>query len=298
MTSTYYINLFSLNQVSLNTAYSYKLELVRFFQFTQTSIKDIHIAHILKYRHSLLGYHPTTIAWKISVIRSFFSFLVQERIVTHNPAISVKSPRVKKHPQFPNFNQTHFKKLLSGSKDNSFYSLRDCCLIRCMGQLGLRVSEVRSLRLESMDDNNEFPCLLIIGKGNSIRSVPLINGIQKTIDQYLIQYPFEPKPNSPLFPASTKTERPLSPRGIQYIVQRYCKRAGLSDQITPHTLRHFALSTLLHNGHDIFTIQTFAGHSQLATTARYLHNLNQQEHYFMNIMHENSLIRTIPKVSE
>ena len=67
------------------------------------------------------------------------------------------------------------------------------------------------------------------------------------------------------------------------MIKRYALQAGFTKQISPHTLRHYALSRMLEDGYDLFTIQQFAGHSQLATTARYLHDLKQNDTYFNNL---------------
>ena len=185
-----------------------------------------------------------------------------------------------------------FKQLLKIDTQSNFRNSRDFCLLKCMGRLGMRVSEVCSLLLENYDTNAEFPVFLIKGKGNTFRSIPILDHISDDISRYLDFYPFSPEPYSPLFPSSTKTPRHLGSRAVQYLIKRRCETAGLKTQVTPHTLRHYALSTLLKEGHDLFTIQTFAGHSQLATTARYLHNLKQQEKYTMNIIRKNPLMRT------
>ena len=162
-----------------------------------------------------------------------------------------------------------------------------------MGRLGMRVSEVCNLRLDSIDDNSDFPVLLIIGKGNAIRSVPILDGVSDQLDRYISKYPLPAIADYPLFPATQNKQRPLTTRSIQLILKRQCQRVGLSKAISPHTLRHFALSTLLKEGYDLFTIQNFAGHSQLATTARYLHNLKQQERLTMDIVRIKSLIGTL-----
>ena len=288
-----YIDLFTLNQVSKNTANVYRQELIRFFKHINNRNGFVTLKQILQYRNSLTNLHPITIAWKMSVIRSFFSFLVQEQVITHNPALAVKSPRVKRHPHFPSFAFKQFKSLINNVDKTTFKGFRDYCLFMCMGRLGMRVSEVCNLSHASFDDDADQPTFLIFGKGNAIRTVPILDKFSDTLQDYLKFYPFVLQSNYPLFPATQKTVRPLTTRAIQQIIKRNCHQAGIKGNITPHTLRHFALSRLLKEGQDIFTIQTFAGHSQLATTARYLHNLKKQKEYTMNIVHKKSLMRTI-----
>ena len=108
-----YIDLFTLNQVSQNTANVYRQELIRFFKHINNKNGSVTLEQILQYRNSLTNLHPITVAWKMSVIRSFFSFLVQEQVITQNPAINVKSPRVRRHPHFPSFGLKQFKILIN-----------------------------------------------------------------------------------------------------------------------------------------------------------------------------------------
>lgn len=157
-----YINLFVLNQVSQNTANVYRQELTRFFK--QINNSSVTLEQILQYRNGLTNLHPITIAWKMSVIRSFFSFLVQEQVIAHNPAINVKSPRVKRHPHFPSFALKQFKILINNVERTTFQGFRDYCLFICMGRLGMRVSEVCNLSHASFDDDSEQPNLSHIWK--------------------------------------------------------------------------------------------------------------------------------------
>jgi len=296
MIQNMYIDLFIQNQISPNTARVYDQELGRFFHFAREDIENITMAHILQYRNSLRKLLPITVSWKISVIRSFFSFLAQQQVIDLNPAINVKSPRVKRISQYPHFNSKHFGQLV-GNINNNFKDMRDHCLYLCMGRLGMRVSEVCSLTLENIDNDPDYPSILIMGKGQVIRSIPALDNISETISAYLTTYPGNALHNSPLFPATSSSARPLTPRAVQYILKRRCKALGITNEVSPHTLRHFALSTLLEEGHDIFSIQNFAGHSQLGTTARYLHNLKQQENYTMNFVRKETLIRKTEVVS-
>lgn len=288
MSTETYIKLFQSNQISRHTRRLYNQELHRFFQFVELGIEDITITHVLEYRNSIMNLNPITVSWKMSVLRSFFSFLTMERIIPHNPAQNVKSPRVRKHPHYPKLNTNDLQKMLPEPK--GFYNLRNRCILQFMGQLGLRVSEVCGLTFEHIDNDLEYPTLLIMGKGNVVRTVPFINGVKEELYQYLSYYPANFKHNAPLFPASRNNLHPMTTRAVQYIVKSQCKKANLSNQISPHTLRHLALSVLYRESKDLFLIQNFAGHRNLATTSQYVHKLNQEENYKMKIFRIKSLI--------
>ena len=243
-----YIDIFVLNQVSHNTASVYRQELIRFFKYLKNKNDSVTLEQILQYRNGLTNLHPITIAWKMSVIRSFFSFLVQEQVITHNPAINVKSPRVKRHPHFPTFALKQFKILINNVDKNTFRGFRDYCLFMCMSRLGMRVSEVCNLSHASFDNDADQPTFLIFGKGNAIRTVPILDKFSDALQNYLQYYPFVIQENFPLFPATVVTLRPLTTRAIQKIIKQNCIQVGIKGNITPHTLRHFALSRLIKEG--------------------------------------------------
>ncbi len=284
MRNGHYVSLFCANQTSQGTAQVYRYEIDKFLSATNTPLEQISIEHILEYRHELDHLKPTTVAWKISVLRSFFSFLIQLGVLSQNPALHAKSPRSRRQSSFPSFNEQVFRSILNQPDRNTFRGLRDYTILQCMGKLALRVSEVCKLSPFSIDSDPDFPCMLIDeSKGNVTRSLPLDNDITLLISEFNNRYLSQiPEPTT-LFPASFSNPRQLSTRAIQLMIKRYALQAGFTKQLSPHTLRHYALSRMLEDGYDLFTIQQFAGHSQLATTARYLHDLKQNTTYFNNL---------------
>jgi len=281
-----HITLFAANQISPNTARSYRQELLRFASHAGVDIECMTIAHVLDYRNHLTGQSPGTISWRMSIIRSFFTFMVQEGILQHNPALNVKSPRVRRKASYPDLTLTDFTALLESQDQTIFRGSRNRCLIACMGRLGLRVSEACSLELRQVMTGEN---LVVMGKGNVVRLIPLFDDVHAEIEAYVKVHRQAVPDTAPLFISSRQGKERIKVRAVQYIIKRACKDAGLRHDITPHSLRHFALSRLLDAGHDLFTIQTFAGHSQLATTARYLHNLNSQAR-FLKQLRPNNLV--------
>lgn len=287
---TDYINLFASNQISPKTALVYRQELRRFAAFVGVGIEDLTIGHVLDYRNSHNGLAPSTLSWKISVIRSFLTFLVQERVIPHNLALSVKSPRVRRHSRITDFGPSQFEQLVRGIDTRTASGHRNRCMIMAMGLLGLRVSEICGLRLGQVQQHGEQMVLSFTSKGLAHRLVPLIKNMDWEIAQFIDRHRLKQPATAPVFPARASDTRPLTTRAAAYMVGIAYRQTGLAGQLTPHDLRHFALSTLAAEGYDLFTIQTFAGHSQLATIAQYLHRLNQQR-TFLNQLHKNSLIR-------
>ena len=288
---TRHITLFTANQVSPHTARAYRSELRRFMDHAGVAATDLTIEHILDYRNALAGRAPATIAWKISIIRSFLSFLVQERIIAHNPAISVKSPRVQRHSRISHFGPEQFDRLLEVIDTHIAIGHRNHCMIKVMGLLGLRVSEVCGLRLGQIQKHGEQWVLSFTSKGLAARLVPLIKNMDWELAHFIDRHRLDRPATAPVFPSRRSDTRPLTTRAVSHIVKNIYRQTGLEGKLSPHDLRHFALSTLLAEGYDLFAIQTFAGHSQLATTANYLHRLSRQQAFLNTFGHSNSLIR-------
>jgi integrase/recombinase XerD len=139
-------------------------------------------------------------------------------------------------------------------------------MLAMMYGAGLRRAEVRALKVSDVDS----PRMVIhirAGKGQLPRQIPLS---PKPLDLLRVYWRWR-KPTNWLFPSARYPERPLDYSGIFTIVEDAAKRAGLKRRVTPHLLRHSYASHLLEEGTDLRTIQLLLGHSDLQTTARYLH---------------------------
>ena len=133
--------------------------------------------------------------------------------------------------------------------------------------------------------------LSFTSKGMAPRLVPLIKKIDWELAHFIDRHRLNRPPTEPVFPSRRSDNRPLTTRAVAHIIKRIYRQTGLKGSISPHDLRPVALSTLLAEGYDLFTIQTFAGHSQLSTTANYLHRLSRQEAFLNTFGDSNSLIR-------
>ena len=141
---------------------------------------------------------------------------------------------------------------------------RDVALMTLLYGCGLRISEALNL------DVKDFPtegALVITGKGNKQRLVPLLPIVKNTIDQYICNCPFGLKDADPLF-VGARGKR-LNPRVVQRQMEYVRKIMGLPETTTPHALRHSFATHLLAGGGDLRTIQELLGHSSLSTTQRY-----------------------------
>jgi site-specific recombinase XerD len=156
-------------------------------------------------------------------------------------------------------------------------SLRDKAILELLFSTGMRVSELTSLEIESVNlEQDEFT---VRGKGDKPRVVFLTATAKAAIKEYLgkrrdtAQYLFVSHDRA----KRGRTEHgPLTPRSVQRLVERYSKTAGLTKRITPHTLRHTFATDLLRSGADIRSVQSLLGHESITTTQIYTHVTNQR----------------------
>lgn len=153
--------------------------------------------------------------------------------------------------------------------------LRNVAVVAAMARAGLRVGEVVGLDVADMDLNERSGWVTIRqGKGLKERKSPLSLEARKALSMYL-----EARPEwagEPLF--VSKTGERLSSRAVQQMVKSAAQRAGIEQDVTPHTLRHTFATRFLEQGGDLATLRDILGHANIATTSRYLHsNANKMQ---------------------
>jgi len=217
----------------------------------------------------------SSIARKISTLRSFFKYLVREQIITFNPAKSVSTPKAEKHlPGALTVDEAfrlveapgHFQKnsLLDVPKDKR--KTRDCAILELLYSSGLRVSELVGLNLNQVD--LDLGIVKVMGKGRKERIVPVGIKAAEALKAYLGERGVLTG-EEPLF-LNPKDGR-LSARTVGRLVKKYSKQSGIFRKVSPHNLRHTFATHLLDAGADIREIQEMLGHVSLSTTQRYTH---------------------------
>ncbi|MGQ9581203.1 MAG: site-specific tyrosine recombinase XerD, partial [Armatimonadota bacterium] len=214
-------------------------------------------------------YTPASLARKISAIRGFFKFLLAERELEKNPLFVLRS--YKPPRRLPkSLDVDDVSRLLSSPDTRSELGLRDKAMLETLYATGLRVSELVSLKIGDVDLKSRF--LRCVGKGNKERLVPL----GEIAVQYINSYVEGPrnrligrKGSEYLF--LTEQGRPMSRVMFWKIVKKYARIAGITKEITPHTLRHSFATHLLERGADLRSLQEMLGHSSIATTQIYTH---------------------------
>jgi integrase/recombinase XerD len=229
--------------------------------------RDIIIGHILHLRER--EYASSTVARKIAALKSFFHFLFQTGFLADDPTATLDSPRVKKRLPRP-VSPEDIERLLTTPEGESPKALRDRALLELLYATGMRVTELISLDLGSVDmDTGTVRCY---GKGAKERLMPIHSRAVKALRLYL-------EKGRPGFLRDDEEQalflnprgRRLTRQGLWLIVKQYAERAGLSELITPHTLRHSFATHMLNRGANLRNVQHLLGHASLATTQVYTH---------------------------
>ena len=205
----------------------------------------------------------------LSSIRSFYTYLVEIKLLEDNIFKRVKNPKIEK--KLPNYlNIVELESVLSSIDENDVLSK---CLFELIYSTGIRVSEVSNLKLADFDFNNKT--IRVIGKGNKERIVYFGNSALKYLQDYL-KLREKLNKNALEYLFINKLGRKMTRQNIEYIISKISKSSNLKNKISPHTLRHTFATHLLDNGADIKSVQELLGHENLNTTEIYTHISNER----------------------
>jgi integrase/recombinase XerC len=214
----------------------------------------------------------SSIARKLSALRSFFKFLLREGVVTANPARSVATPKKEKY--LPAVMQGGEIALLLEQPDAATrLGARDLAWLELLYAAGLRVSELVGIDVDDLELRQRL--VKVHGKGSKERIVPFGRKAAAAIAEWLarrgeiVAAHGEGSEEQPLF-VNYRGGR-LTARSVRRLLDVYVRRAALRSGISPHTLRHSFATHLLNAGADLRTIQELLGHVSLSTTQKYTH---------------------------
>ena len=249
------------------TIKSYQLDLTDFFGYIESkkinylTITNHDVRGYLKYLDSC-NLKNSTISRRISTLRTFYNYLVDENIVENNVFHNVKNPKLeKKLPNYLNYNE--MEELLESIDISTTEGLEKRLLIEMFYSTGCRVSEMINVKISDIDFTNKT--IRIMGKGSKERIVYFGDYASKYLDNYLSQV----KCDKYLF--TNKKGEKLTINEVEQIVKDIMKHISIKTHVTPHTLRHTFATHLLNNGADIKTVQELLGHANLSTTGIYTH---------------------------
>ena len=262
--------------LSQNTRKSYERDLEQYLTFlTEQHIKDwqaVDRVLILSFLQQLQqsGKSSATIIRMVSSLRRFHQFLRQERFTDHDPMQHIDSP--KKQQKLPDtLSLSEVERLIETPDTKEVLGIRDRAILEVMYATGLRVSELLGLQLKDL--HLSMGLLQTTGKGDKERIVPLGDLAIQWIETYLEEArPFLTRKHpeeSHLF--VNNHGKQLSRQGIWKNLKALVRKAGITKNVTPHTLRHSFATHLLENGADLRTVQELLGHADISTTQIYTH---------------------------
>jgi integrase/recombinase XerC len=213
------------------------------------------------------GRKHSTSARKLSVLRGFFRFLAQRKILSNAALAAVRSPKLDKPvPKALTERETgEALAQISSLEAKPWMGKRDLAIMMLLYGCGLRLSEALSLTRSEAPELGGM--LRITGKGNKTRLVPVLPAVAEAVKNYLASCPLELGPDDPLFVGARGAV--LNPRMVQGTMAKLRAGLGLPEHASPHALRHSFATHLLAGGADLRAIQELLGHASLSTTQRY-----------------------------
>ncbi len=219
------------------------------------------------------GLLSISISRNLSVIKSFYRFLLTEGTIYSDPTANLESIRIgKRLPRF--LSQVEVERLLNQPDTSTLLGLRDKAIIEILYATGLRESEIIGVNIDDID--LEVCYIRVMGKGGKERIVPVgemaVEAIKKYLESGRERLKRRKYENTKLF--LNWYGRPLSRMGVWKIVRKYAVKAGITKPVSPHIFRHSFATHLLENDADLRSIQQMLGHAKISTTQIYTH-INQ-----------------------
>jgi len=204
-------------------------------------------------------------------LRSFGRFLEREGKGKVGALSAIRAPKVAKTLPKP-LPMASAKRLAdaderAGEERETWVLARDAAVMALLYGSGLRISEALGLKRREVPRPGEGDVLIVTGKGNKTRMVPVLQNVLALVQEYVAMCPYPLPAEGPIFLGARGG--PLSPRIIQLAMERLRGALGLPDSATPHALRHSFATHLLSRGGDLRAIQELLGHSSLSTTQIY-----------------------------
>lgn len=250
------------------TIKNYKLQLDIFSKKVNRNVEEITASHIRNYLSEYDHLKPSSIAYKVSTVKSFFGWLHQEELIQKDPSKKIKTPKFnKRNPRYLEIDELEM--------------LRDACitprersLVECLYATGARLSELHELNISDIDLHT-FSAK-VIGKGDKERdvyfSLKAIHHLRKYLDS-------RDDDCEALFVTERRPYRRLSNRGIQREIGKIASRTDIQKKVTPHVLRHTLASLSLNNNMDIAVLSSILGHDNISTTQIYAHVTDENKRY-------------------
>ena len=259
--------------LALNTLLAYRRDLRKFFTFLAdtgatdlAAVATVDIEGFLRFmRRSDLS--VASVARTLAAVRMFFRYLVLVGKAPRDVTSAIDSP--KKWHRLPTVldDQTVRKLLDSPDPDQDAHGLRDRAILRLLYATGIRASELTGLQIS--DINFHLGIIRVLGKGSKERIVPVADEAVQAMQCYIQQGRGDQKTHKKLF--LSRSGKSMRREDIFRLVRKYVRRAAISGNVSPHTLRHCFATQLLAGGAGLRSVQEMLGHADIATTQVYTH---------------------------
>lgn len=258
---------------SAHTVVNYQRDILQFIQFLCDDEAEVTAISRSKLRQYLAhlqqgGYARSSIARKLSSLRSFFRFLVAEGVCSENPLQHLATPKQEK--LLPGFLYQAECFGLLDAPDDSELGKRDRAILELLYATGIRVSELVGLDLYDIDFGQGY--VRVFGKGAKERIVPVGRTACVAVTGYLTESrPRLAQASSGRALFLNRLGGRLTDRSVRRLVDKYVDMAAIQQHVSPHTLRHTFATHLLDNGADLRSVQELLGHASVSTTQIYTH---------------------------
>ena len=258
--------------LAVATLSAYRGDLVQFSRWISNrglGMEEARRLDVLDFLTEHAHWPPRTLARRLSALRRFYRYLEREGRIAENPCDRIDAPRLGR-PLPGTLTEKEVEKLLAAPDVDTALGIRDRAMLEVLYATGLRVSELVGLRSEQV--NLGQGVLRVVGKGDKERLVPLGELAVGWLDRFFERSRAEilgMKSSPALFP--TARGRAMTRQAFWYLIKRYAGCAGISRDISPHTLRHAFATHLLDHGADLRVVQMLLGHRDISTTQIYTH---------------------------
>ncbi len=260
-------------KLSDNTIASYKNDLKDLDIYFNGDLLKNKYDDMSTYFDNINNIGSRSLAHHITVVNSFYEFLVREKVIENNPCLNIILPKLPQ--KLPNYlTEEEINKLLDINLVTPF-DYRNKAMLELLYATGLRISELVNLKITDIDLHNCF--VRVFGKGKKERIVPIGDVAIKYLTIYVDRYRdviLKDKISDYLFISNSLKN--ISRQGFFKILKKECERCGIEKNVSPHVLRHSFATHMLSHGADLRVIQELLGHEDISTTQIYAHLVNEK----------------------
>ena len=254
--------------MSQNTVASYCSDVEKFLEFYKGRVEDISPEDVLEYLQSRDGLSRRSQARVLSSLRSFFDWLLLEKVLKDNPCDRVDGPKIGRY--LPDvLSEDEVVAIIDSVPLSTWQGVRDRAIVEVLYGCGLRVSEAVGLQVSCLFLKEGY--VRVIGKGNKERLVPLGDMAVEAVLEYLEVRPQPADGISSDILFLNRFGKSLSRVSMFTMIKKQALAAGIRKEISPHTFRHSFATHILEHGADLRMVQEMLGHESIATTEIYTH---------------------------